>query len=114
MALTMILMLFSIVTLYMAAEAYISGDAEKGNYLMMAGAMGLSLSLLFLTQTRKPKLTLILKPPRVVTTIICEKCGFKKVREFVKGDYIFKKVEKCPKCNEDMIIVSIYKSEKIP
>ncbi len=37
------------------------------------------------------------------------KCGFKNIREFERGDYIFKEVEECPKCEEKMMISSIYR-----
>ena len=52
------------------------------------------------------------KPPlKMLTTIECRKCGFKNVRPFAKGDYVFKAVENCQKCNEPMLITGIYIEE---
>ena len=49
----------------------------------------------------------------VTTTMECSKCGFKNVRDFQRGDYIFKETEQqCPKCNEKMSIASIYREVK--
>jgi ribosomal protein L40E len=50
--------------------------------------------------------------PPITTTIECRKCGFKSVREFQRGDYIFKEVEPCQKCNEKMLITAIYREVK--
>lgn len=48
-------------------------------------------------------------PCLIVTTLKCDKCETKGVRLFIKGDYIFKVHEKCPKCKKgDFVIVGIY------
>jgi len=49
----------------------------------------------------------------IITTIQCSKCGFKNIRDFQRGDYIFKETDQqCPKCNEKMSIASIYREVK--
>jgi DNA-directed RNA polymerase subunit RPC12/RpoP len=47
-----------------------------------------------------------------MSTIECNKCGVKNVREFQRGDYIFKETERCQKCNEKMLITAIYREVK--
>jgi hypothetical protein len=48
-------------------------------------------------------------PPPTVTEIRCNDCDFKEIRDFEKGDYILKPVEKvCPKCNSPMTIEGVY------
>jgi hypothetical protein len=48
-----------------------------------------------------------------MTTIECRKCGSKSVREFQRGDYVFKELEPCQKCPDDkMLITAIYKEVK--
>lgn len=79
---------------------------------MILGATTLALSSYVLFQTRKRLLRLALKTQPIVTTIVCEKCGLKNVRDFQRGDYIFKEMEPCPKCNEKMVISSIYREVK--
>ncbi len=45
-----------------------------------------------------------------ITVIKCmnKDCNFKEEREFKKGDYVFKEVGLCPKCNNKLVIASIY------
>ncbi len=80
--------------------------------LLLLGFLGVSLStyVLFQTRRRLSKLKIVLPP--VVTTIECKKCGFKNVREFQRGDYIFKEGEPCQKCNDKMLITAIYREVK--
>ena len=51
--------------------------------------------------------------PAVMTTIECGKCGVKNIKEFQRGDFIFKELEPCKKCADTkMIITAIYKEVK--
>jgi len=77
--------------------------------LLLIGLLGAALSTYVLLQTRRRILRLRIETPPITTTIECRKCGFKSVREFQRGDYIFKEVEPCQKCNDKMLITAIYK-----
>ncbi|MEM3730455.1 MAG: hypothetical protein QW667_03000 [Candidatus Bathyarchaeia archaeon] len=81
-------------------------------YLLLIGLSALGLSTYVLFQTRRRILGVKIVTPPVTTTIECRKCGFKSVREFQRGDYIFKEVEPCQKCNEKMLITAIYREVK--
>ncbi len=89
----------------------------RGNYgnalgWLLIGFIGLSIATYMLYQTRR-RIRISIKPQPVMTTLICEKCGFKNLREFKRGDYVFKETdEKCPKCNENMYIAAIYREVK--
>jgi len=65
-----------------------------------------------LLQLRVKPLKLGFEIQDVLTTVECPKCGYKNSRDFRRGDYIFKIVEPCPKCNENMIVSSIYRKPK--
>jgi len=82
---------------------------EVAIYWFLLGFIGLALSTYVLFQTRQRILRLRIETPPITTTIECRKCGFKSVRGFQRGDYIFKEVEPCQKCNEKMIITAIYR-----
>jgi len=104
-------LLLSVVTLYGAYNSYMENRIDEANYLAMTGLIGISMAALMLNQMRRaPKLTL--KPYHVITTESCQSCDFKNVRDFRKGDYVFQKVGKCPKCGGDLLIVSIYRKER--
>jgi len=105
----LVLFLLSLFFIFLGFDSYMSGDAESGSTFIILGATALALSSYALFQARKRLLRLALKTQPITTTIICEKCGLKNVRDFQRGDYIFKEVDACPKCNEKMVITSIYR-----
>jgi len=103
--------LISVVLVYLAFQSYVNGRLEEANYYAMWGISSAAISILMLYQVRKrPKL--MIKPYHVMTAISCEHCGFKTVRDFQKGDYVFQHVGKCPKCDGELVITSIYRSEE--
>jgi hypothetical protein len=108
----LVILALSIVSLYNAANAYIQGDSSDGSYLLMVGLSALAMSAYMIFQNRKKTPRLIFKPIKVTTVTTCKKCEFKRIRNFKRGDYIFKEDEPCRQCDGNMLITSIY-SEKI-
>lgn len=111
-AVLLITFLLSLFSIFLGLDYYINGNPDSGSTYMLLGATTLALSSYVLFQTRRKLLKLALKTQPITTTIICEKCGLKNVRDFQRGDYIFKEMEPCPKCNEKMVITSIYREVK--
>ena len=101
----------SLTALVLALQAFGHDDIAAG-YLLLIGIIGVALSTYVLMQTRRRISRLKIAIPSITTTIECKKCGFKSVREFQRGDYIFKEVEPCQKCNEKMLITAIYREVK--
>ena len=102
----------SIAAFYQAIIAYGNQEFNMGSYFALIGIMGLTFLTYMMIQTRRKTLKLPIQAQRVATTILCQKCGFKNIRDFQRGDYILKDTEECPKCNEKMIIASIYREVK--
>jgi len=98
----------SLTALILAVNAF-SYNEIASYYLLLIGFLGAALSTYVLLQTRKRMKRLSIKTPSVTTTIECRKCGFKSIREFERGDYIFKDVDPCQKCNENMLITAIFR-----
>ena len=96
--------------LYGAIQAYSSGAVEEALYYALLAIVGIGISIYVTRMVRKRTVTQKL-PPKVTTTIECKKCDFKNLRQFEKGDYVFKSVENCAKCNEQMLISAIYAEE---
>jgi exoribonuclease II len=65
-----------------------------------------------LFQSRRHATSVKIIPPQVMTTIECRKCNIKSVREFQRGDFVYKELEKCPKCDDKQMITAIYKEVK--
>jgi hypothetical protein len=102
----------SLTALILATTALGQGNEIVAGYLLLLGFLGLALSTYVLFQTRRRILRLRIETSPITTTIECKKCGFKSVREFQRGDYIFKEVEPCQKCNEKMLITAISREVK--
>jgi hypothetical protein len=45
---------------------------------------------------------------QTLTILICKLCGLTKVRNYEKGDFVFKRVDKCGNCEDSMEIKQIY------
>jgi len=110
-AVIFITLALSLVALYFALEIFPENNVAAG-YFLIIGFIGLGLSSYMLLQMRKRVLKWRLKLPPVMTIIECEKCGFKNIREFKRGDYVFKRMDACQKCNEAMMITGIYREMK--
>jgi cation transport ATPase len=94
------------------ALSILDQDYETASIFLIMGFLGVVLSTYVLFQTRRRLSKLRIEVPPVTTTIECKKCGLKNVREFQRGDYIFKEGEPCQKCNEKMLITAIYREVK--
>jgi len=116
LAIVLVVLALSLVAIYQGVEAYVKGDPSGNGYIFITlGITTLSLLTYMVFQTRRRVLRLTAGMPMqpITTTMQCSKCGFKNVREFQRGDYIFKETEQqCPKCNEKMSIASIYREVK--
>jgi hypothetical protein len=102
----------SLTALILAITVFSYGNEVVAGYLLIMGFLGIAVSTYMLFQTKRRMLRLRIETPSIITTIECKKCGFKSVREFQRGDYTFKEVEPCQKCNEKMLITAIYKEVK--
>jgi hypothetical protein len=102
----------SLTALILALNAFSYDNQVTAGYLLIIGFLGVALSTYVLFQTRRRISRLRIETPPITTTIECRKCGLKSVREFQRGDYIFKEGEMCQKCNEKMLITAIYREVK--
>jgi hypothetical protein len=114
MTIILIVLVLSIVSLFAAVYAMsIPGSDLVAGFLVIIGLVALALSATLLYQTKSKAATMKLETPKVMTIIECKKCQTKTVREFQRGDYVFKQLDVCPKClGEKQMITGIYKEIK--
>ncbi|MGB9914981.1 MAG: hypothetical protein ACPLIG_03375 [Candidatus Bathyarchaeales archaeon] len=105
----LIVLALSMVALISAVNLFVEGNEVAAGYLLIIGLIAMALSLYVMVQSRKRLADMRIEAPKVMTTIECKKCGFKNVREFQRGDFVFKELDPCQKCNEKMLITAIYK-----
>jgi hypothetical protein len=101
----------ALVALILAASMYLSEPVTAG-FLAVMGLAGIALSAYVILQLRRRATRLSVVIPPVMTTVECKKCGTKSVREFQRGDYVFKELDACQKCNDKMMITAIYREVK--
>jgi hypothetical protein len=114
--LTMIVLIvvaLSIISLVLAANAYYIGQTLAAGFLALIGLVALTMSVFTLYQSRRQVAQMKIEVPKVMTTVEC-KCGSKSVREFQRGDYVYKDLDvPCQKCpNTRQMITAIYKEVK--
>lgn len=104
---------FSLFSLYMGFQAYGSDNPEQANYYIIIGTAGFAAMGYMFFRTRAVSTTK-LEVPRVdvVTTLECPQCDLKRIREFARGDYVFKDDEPCTRCDGQMVITRIHRREK--
>jgi hypothetical protein len=102
----------SIVALIFGAQAYLMENETVALYLFAIGFLSMGLAIYVLFQSRKRMEKMKIEAPKIMTTVECKKCGTKDIREFERGDFVYKELDKCDKCEENKIITSIYKEVK--
>jgi len=112
LAIVLVVLILSVAAFSQSIISYRNQRPLEGLNFMVIGVSGFILSAYLLFQMKRRVRPPAIKEPRVSTMIVCQKCGFKNIREFKRGDYVFKEMEPCPKCNEKMIIASIYREIK--
>ncbi len=108
----LIVLALSIVALVVSVSAFVEGNEIVAGYLLVIGFIAMGLAGYVLFQSRKRVASMKIEAPKVMTTIECRKCGFKSIREFQRGDFVFKDLNPCQKCDDTMIITGIYKEVK--
>ncbi len=100
------------IAVYYIAEALVllQGGADESAFFQLAlGVFGVGVaSYMFLRFRRRVTLIRQALPPTVLTVIECPTCGLKSLRNFMRGDFVFKAVEDCRKCSAPMVITGIY------
>jgi hypothetical protein len=102
----------SVVAIVVAVGAFYEGSTEVTIYLLAIGFIAMALSGYYLFQSRRHVASLKIDNPSILTAIECAKCNEKVTREFKRGDYVYKEMEKCPKCESTGMIVAIYREVK--
>jgi len=105
----------SLISLFVAAQTLVEGDTITAGLFAGIGLIAMVMSLFLLFQSRRVITEVKLEIPKVMTTIECQNptCANKTIREFQRGDYVFKDIDvSCGKCGGKQMISAIYKEVK--
>jgi hypothetical protein len=105
--------ILAIVAIVVGVSAFVENqDTDIAVFLLAIGFISMALAGYILLQSRKRTADLKIATPPIITTIECKKCGIKTTREFQRGDYVYKELEKCEKCEDKKTITAIYREVK--
>jgi len=108
-----ITLILSIVAIIVAVSAFFQGEPiETTLSMLVIGFIAMALAVYIMLQSRKRVARLKIASLPTLTTIECTKCGIKTVREFQRGDYVYKELDKCTKCDDKQVITAIYREMK--
>ena len=108
----LIVLALSIVALLLAVQVYLVGNEIVAGYLLVIGFIAMGMATYVLFQSKKRAASMKIEASKVMTTVECRKCGMKSVREFQRGDFVFKELDACQKCDDKQLITAIYKEVK--
>ncbi len=115
LAIVMITLILALALIYTGLNQFIGDNFDNGSINLTLGFVILAISTYLLFQTkRRPMRRLGMEIQPLNTTVKCGKCGFNNVREFQRGDFVFRQMDdSCPKCSEKALsVVAIFREVK--
>lgn len=106
------MLVLAIHQLYVAYSYSASGQPEQASYPTFVGLIGVLAASYMLFQLRRRRMWTPTAELNVKSTAECGRCGFRDVKKFREGDYVFKPSDPCPKCSTTMMVTSIYYEEQ--
>jgi len=113
-----LMVIFSIVILGWAVWAMYSafnfqqeGNMESFYFYAIASSIAIVLAVSSIMQMRRRIALLQSAATKVLSVVLCGNCGFKVMRAFAEGDFVYKEVGKCQQCSGTMRVESIYAEE---
>jgi len=108
---SVVILAWAVWAMYMALNYQQSGNMEDFYFYAIASSVAIVLAVSSLMQMRRRIAVLQRQATKVLSVVICGSCGFKVVRAFAPGDFVYKEVGKCQQCTGTMRIDSIHAEE---
>ena len=100
----------SLLLLWLGFQAYGGENPDQGNLYIIVGTAGLAaIGYMFFRTKAASSLKPSDEKAEVVTVLECPSCDLKRVRDFKRGDYIYKSDEPCTRCEGTMTITGIHR-----
>ena len=110
LAVIVIIGISSLLFLWFGFQAYGNKNPDEANLLIGMGAVGLAaIGYLFFRTKAVSSQKLLDEKAEVVTILNCPSCALKRVRDFKRGDYVYKIDETCTRCEGTMTITGIHR-----
>ena len=108
---SVIILAWAVWAMYNAFNFQQQGNTESFYFYAAASSVAIVLAVSSIMQMRRRILLLQSLAVKVLSVVLCANCGFKVVRAFAEGDFVYKEVGKCQQCSGTMRVDSIYSEE---
>lgn len=108
---SVIILGWAVWAMYMALNYQQGGDMQNFYFYAIASSVAIVLAVSSLMQMRRRIAVLQKQAVKVLSIVLCGSCGFKVVRVFGLGDFVYREVGKCQQCDGTMRVESIYAEE---
>lgn len=108
---SIIILAWAVWAMYSAFNFQQQGNMESFYFYAAASSVAIVLAVSSIMQMRRRIQMLQSLAIKVLSVILCANCGFKVVRVFGEGDFVYKEVGKCQQCSGTMRVDSIYAEE---
>jgi len=108
---SVIILAWAVWAMYSAFNFQQQGNMESFYFYAIASSVAIVLAISSIMQMRRRIVLLQTAATRVLSVVLCSNCGFKVVRAFGEGDFVYKEVGKCQQCSGPMRVESIYAEE---
>jgi glucan phosphoethanolaminetransferase (alkaline phosphatase superfamily) len=108
---SVIILAWAVWAMYNAFNYQQQGNTESFYFYAAASSVAIVLAVSSIMQMRRRIQLLQSLAVKVLSVVLCANCGFKVVRGFADGDFVYKEVGKCQQCSGTMRVDSIYAEE---
>lgn len=108
---SIIILAWAVWAMYSAFNFQQQGNMESFYFYAVASSVAIVLAVSSIMQMRRRMVLLQSMATKVLSVVLCASCGFKVVRVFGEGDFVYKEVGKCQQCSGPMRVESIYAEE---
>ena len=108
---SVIILAWAVWAMYNAFNFQQQGNTESFYFYAAASSVAIVLAVSSIMQMRRRIQLLQSLAVKVLSVVLCANCGFKVVRGFADGDFVYKEVGKCQQCSGTMRVDSIYAEE---
>ena len=108
---SIVILVWAIWAMYTAFNFQQEGNMESFYFYAIASSVAIVLAVSSIMQMRRRIVMLQRLATKVLLVVLCGNCGFKVVRAFADGDFVYKEVGQCQQCSGTMRVESIYAEE---
>lgn len=110
LAIVVVIGVSSLLFLWLGFQSFGGDNPDQGNlYIFVGTGLLAAIGYMFFRTKGGSSQKPLIEKAEVVTILECPSCDLKRVRDFKRGDYIYKSDEPCTRCEGTMTITGIHR-----